>query len=79
MYKVLITPVLTYTSTTWTLSKKNEKRLSLFERKVLLCTSGGKQGNGTWRKQYNYELYEKFNEPNIVNYIRVKRLSWAGI
>jgi hypothetical protein len=23
-------------------------------------------------------LYEIFNEPNIVNYIKVKRLSWAG-
>jgi hypothetical protein len=29
-------------------------------------------------KKYNYELYEIFNEPNIVNYIKVKRLAWAG-
>jgi hypothetical protein len=34
--------------------------------------------NRTWRKRYNYELYEKFNEPNIVNYIKFKRLAWAG-
>jgi len=27
---------------------------------------------------YNCELYEIFNEPNIVNYIKVKRLAWAG-
>ena len=26
----------------------------------------------------HYELYEIFNEPNIVNYIKVKRLAWAG-
>ena len=26
----------------------------------------------------NYKLYEKLNEPNIVNYIKVKRLAWAG-
>jgi hypothetical protein len=26
----------------------------------------------------NYELYEIFNDSNIVNYIRVKRLAWAG-
>jgi len=26
----------------------------------------------------NYELYETFNEPNIVTYIKVKRLAWAG-
>jgi hypothetical protein len=25
-----------------------------------------------------YELYEIFNEPNIFNYMKVKRLAWAG-
>ena len=29
-------------------------------------------------ESYNYELYEIFNEPNIVIYIKVKRLAWAG-
>ena len=33
MYKILIRPVLTYASETWTLSKINERRLSLFERR----------------------------------------------
>ena len=69
MYKVLIRPVLIYASETWTLSKTNERRLSLFERKVLRCIFGAKQKNGTWRKRYNYELYGIFNEPNIVNYV----------
>jgi hypothetical protein len=78
MYKVLIRLVLTYASETWTLSKTNERRLSLFERKVLRCIFGAKQQNGAWRKRYNYELYEIFNKPNIVNYIKVKRLAWAG-
>jgi len=58
--------------------KCNERRLSLFERKVLRYIFGVKQENGTWRKRYNYKLYEIFNEPNIVNYIKVKRLAWAG-
>jgi hypothetical protein len=78
MYKVLIRLVLTYASETWTLSKINERQLSLFERKVLRCIFGVKQENGTWRKRYNYELYETFNEPNIVTYLEVKRLAWAG-
>jgi hypothetical protein len=78
MYKVLIRPVLTYASETWTLSKTNEQRLSLFERKVLRCIFGVKQENGTWRKRYNYVLHEIFNEPNTVNYVKVKRLAWAG-
>jgi hypothetical protein len=56
----------------------NEWRLSLFERKVLRCIFGVKQGNGIWRKRYNYELYKTFNEPNIFNCIKAKRLAWAG-
>jgi hypothetical protein len=31
-----------------------------------------------WCRRYNYELYETFKEPNIINYIKVKRLAWAG-
>ena len=30
------------------------------------------------KKRYNYELYEAFHEPNIVNYIKVNRLAWAA-
>jgi len=74
MYEVLVRPSLTYASKTWTLSKTNERRLSLFERKVLRCISGAKLG----KKDKNCELYEALNEPNIVNYIKVNRLAWAG-
>jgi len=50
MYEVLIRPVLTHTSETWTLSKTNERRLRLFERKMLRCIFGAKQKNEIWRK-----------------------------
>jgi hypothetical protein len=45
---------------------------------VLRCIFGAKQENEIWRKIYNYELYEIFNDSNIANYIKVKRLAWAG-
>jgi hypothetical protein len=51
---------------------------SLIEKKVLRCIFGVKQEKWEWRKEYNYELYEIFNEPNIINYIKVKRLAWTG-
>jgi len=60
-YKVLIRPLLTYASETWTVSKANERRLSLFEWKLLRCIFGAQQENEIWRKRYNYELYEIFN------------------
>jgi hypothetical protein len=33
-------------------------------------------GDGVRRKRYNHELYELFNEPDIVKYIKVT--DWAG-
>jgi hypothetical protein len=79
MYKVLVRPVLTCASKTWTLSKTDERLLSVFERRILRYISGEVQENGVWRKTYNHELYELFNEPDIVKYIKVNnRLGWAG-
>jgi hypothetical protein len=45
---------------------------------LIRCIFGAKQENEIWRKTYNYELYEIFNNSNIVNYIKVKILAWAG-
>jgi hypothetical protein len=36
------------------------------------------QKNGVWRKRYNHELYELFNEPDIIKLIKINRLGWAG-
>jgi hypothetical protein len=36
------------------------------------------QGNGVWRIIYNHELYDLFNEPDIVKYIKINRLGWTG-
>jgi hypothetical protein len=38
------------------------------------------QENGVWRKIHNHEvgLYELLNEPDIVKYIKINRLDWAG-
>jgi hypothetical protein len=36
------------------------------------------QENGVWRKTYNHEPCELFNEPDIVKYIKINRLGWAG-
>jgi hypothetical protein len=40
MYKVLVRPVLTYASETWTLAKTDERLLSVFERRMLKCIFG---------------------------------------
>jgi hypothetical protein len=78
MYKVLVRPVLAYASETWTLSKTDERLLSVFERRVLRCVCGAVQENGVRRKRHNHELYKLFNEPDIVKSIKINRLGWAG-
>jgi hypothetical protein len=35
------------------------------------------QENGVWRKRYNHDLYELFNETDI-KHIKVNRLGWTG-
>jgi hypothetical protein len=78
MYKVPVRLVLTYASETWTLSKTDERLLSVFERRILRYIFGTVQENGVWRKRYNHELYDLFNERDIVKYIKINRLDWAG-
>jgi hypothetical protein len=39
---------------------------------------GPVEESGTWRRGYNCELYELFDEPDITGYIKAKRLEWAG-
>lgn len=51
--------------------------LGLFERKGLGCIFGAKQGTAVWQKRYNYELYDTFNEPDIVCYFKMKTLAWS--
>jgi hypothetical protein len=75
---VLVRPVLSYASETWPLSRLDERLLSIFERRILRYIFGPGEENGTWRRRYNHEWYKLFNEPDIIGYIKVKRLEWAG-
>jgi hypothetical protein len=59
------------------MSKTDKRLLSVSERRILRCISGAVQ-NGVRKKRYNHELYELFNEPDIVNYIKINRLGCAG-
>ena len=51
--------------------------LNTFERKILLRIYGPTQEAGLWRPRWNRELYSLYNEPNIVEDIKIRRLGWA--
>jgi hypothetical protein len=71
-------PVLAYGSEIWVLSKSDESRLGVFERKVLRAIFGPTNDNGEWRIKYNDELYTLCKDSDIITYIKFNLLRWAG-
>lgn len=78
LYKTLIRPVLLYGSETWAVGSADNCRLSIFERKVLRTIYGPVNDEGSWRKRYNYELYQLFKEPDVCREIKARRVRWLG-
>jgi hypothetical protein len=78
IHKTLIKPVLMYGVEAWVLSKADEARLGVFERKMLRRIYGPLCEGATWRSRYNEELYRLYDETELVTAIRISRLRWAG-
>jgi len=78
LYKTLIRPVVSYGAEAWTLTKKEEQALIIFERKIFRRIYGPKYENGEWKSWTNRELEEMSIGENIVKWIKGQRLSWLG-
>lgn len=78
IYKTLIRPVLTYASECWTLTKSDEQSLLRFERKILRRIFGPVKEGESWRLRSNQELSLLYNEMDVVRFIKIGRLRWAG-
>ena len=78
MYKTLIKAVLKYGAETLVLSKVDELRLGVFERKILRRIYGPICEKAIWRSKYNEELYRLYDEADLVTTIKITRLRWAG-
>ncbi|KAJ4435130.1 hypothetical protein ANN_23706 [Periplaneta americana] len=80
IYKTVILPVLLYGCETWTLTLREEHRLSVFENKVLRKIFGAKRDEvtGEWRKLHSTELHALYSSPDIIRNIKSRRLRWAG-
>jgi hypothetical protein len=80
LYKTLIKPILCYGSVTWTLTQMSEQMLNASERKILQKIYGPTHEGGCWRPRWNNKLYSLYwyRKPNIVEYIKIRRLEWAA-
>jgi hypothetical protein len=70
--------VLAYGSETWVLSISDEAILGVFERNILRAIFATTNENGEWRIKYYNELYTLYKYDDIVTYMKVNCLRWAG-
>ncbi|PRD35172.1 UNVERIFIED_CONTAM: Itfg2 [Trichonephila clavipes] len=56
----------------------DEILISIYKRKILRFIFGGIQENGPWQIRSNLELYLSYKEYDIVNFIKIQQIKWAG-
>jgi hypothetical protein len=79
IYETIILPVVLYGCETWSLTLREEHRLSVFEKRVLRRIFGPKRGEmtGDWIKMHNEEIHNLYSSPNIIRMIKSRRVRWV--
>ena len=69
---------MSYGAEAWTLTKKEEQALLIFERKIFRRMYDPKYKNGEWKSRKNRELEKMSKGENIVKWVKGQRISWLG-
>jgi len=80
IYRTIIMPVVLYGYGNWSLTLREERRLRVFENRVLRTVFEPKRDEVTreWRKLDNEDLNDLYSLPNIVRVVNSRRMRWAG-
>ena len=72
IYRTIILPVVLYGCETWSLTLREERRLRVFENRVLRRVFGPKKDAVTreWRELHNEELNDLYSLLNIVQVVK---------
>jgi hypothetical protein len=79
IYRTIILPVVLYGCESWSLTFREERRLRLFENRVLRRVFGPKRDEVTeeLRKLHKEELSDLYSLLNIVRVVKSRRMRWA--
>jgi hypothetical protein len=80
LYRTISLPVVMYGCETWSQTLRDERRLTVFENRVLRRVSGPKRDDVAWewRKLHNEEINDLYSLLNIVRVVKSRRVRWAG-
>jgi len=69
-----------YGCKTWSLTRREERKLRVFENMVLRRIFRPRRYEVTreWRRLHNIELNDLYSSPNIVRVIKSRRMGWTG-
>jgi hypothetical protein len=79
IYRTIILSVVLYGCETWSLTLREERKLRVFENKVLRRIFGPRSDEvtGKCRRLHNEELNDLYSSPNTVRVIKSRRMRWA--
>jgi hypothetical protein len=80
IYRTIILPLVLYGRETWSVTWREERRLRVFENRVLRRIFGPKRDDvtGECRKLHNEELNDLYS-PSMFRAIKSRRMRWAGM
>jgi hypothetical protein len=80
IYKTILLTVVFYGYETWSVTLREERRLMVFENRVLRRMFGLKSDEvtGEWRKLHSEELRNLYIAPNIIRQIKSRRMRCVG-
>ena len=76
IYTTIILPVVLYGCETWSLTLREERRMRVFENRVLMRIFETKKDEITeeWRKVHKEEVTNLYSSPNVVKVIRSRKI-----